>query len=102
MTPPVTRIIAIDWTTVITALVAILPAIVVGFLNYLQQKVVQKDVATVKEQTNHIKDALVAATALASHAAGVQDEKIRVAIKTGEPLDTVISGSPINKQQNIK
>ena len=98
MTPPVTRIIAIDWTTVITALVAIVPAIVVGVLNYFQQKVVRQDVATVKEQTNHIKDALVAFTALASHAAGVQDEKIRVAIKAGEPLNTIVSGPPITKQ----
>ena len=38
-----------------------------------------ENIKQVEVQTNHIKDALVAATALASHAEGVKDEKLRAA-----------------------
>ena len=91
-------VVKVDWTTVLTALVAVVPAITIGILNYFQQKVVKMDVATVKEQTNHIKDALVLSTATASHAQGVQDEKIRVAVASNVPIATVVAGTPIKEQ----
>ena len=89
---------SVDWTVVLTALVAIIPAAIIGVLNYLQQRAVKTDIATVKEQTNHIKDALVASTKIASHAEGVQDEKIRVADEMNVPIKTVVAGTPIKEK----
>lgn len=81
--------------TVAVALIAAGPALIVAVLNYLQQRGISKDMCTVKEQTNHIKDALIASTKVASHAEGVQDEKIRVAVESNVPVKTVIAGTPI-------
>ena len=72
--------------TVQLALIASIAPTLVAILNYLQGRKTQSAITTVKEQTNHIKDQLVAATALASHAAGVTDEKLRAAVEQGVPI----------------
>lgn len=68
------------------ALIASIGPTIIGILNAVHQFTASKKVEQMGEnikqvevQTNHIKDALVAATALASHAEGVKDEKLRAA-----------------------
>lgn len=75
---------------------------VLGVLNLIHQVIVAKkmtsigdNIQKVETATNHMHDALVASTKIASHAEGVQDEKIRVANNAGISLDTVISGPHI-------
>lgn len=74
------------------AIIASIGPTIIGVLNALQARRIGVNVQTVKKATDGMKDALVAATAQASHAEGVKDEKIRVAIKEGTPIDTVVSG----------
>jgi hypothetical protein len=85
------------------ALIASAGPTLIGLLNLAHQiKVARKvfdmgeNIKNVEVQTNHIKDALVASTALASHAEGVQDEKIRTALEANIPINTVVAGNPIN------
>ena len=84
--------------TVQVAIIASIPPTIVGVLNYMQQRQVKSAVRLVKSQTDGIKDALVASTKLASHAEGVRDEKIRSAIESNVPINTVVSG-PTEKDQ---
>ena len=66
------------------AIIASIGPTAIGLLNILHQVMVARkviemgvNIKRVETQTNSIKDALVASTALASHAEGVRDEKIR-------------------------
>jgi hypothetical protein len=61
--------------TVIVAIIAATP----GILTLIQQIVSNQHIKEVKEQTNGLTSALVAATATASRAQGVRDEKVRAA-----------------------
>ena len=61
------------------ALIASIGPTIIGILNALHQYKTGIDIKRVEVQTNSIKDALVASTALASHAEGVKDEKLRAA-----------------------
>jgi hypothetical protein len=76
--------------TVQVALIVTIGPTIIGALNLLHQIIVARKVSEVgdhlkaetkeiKAATNGMKDALVAATAKASHAEGVQDEKNRAA-----------------------
>jgi hypothetical protein len=80
---------------IIAATGAAVPTLALGVMNYLQQRKLSKNMHEVKKQTNHIKDQLMEKTALASHAEGVQDEKIRVAVEQNVPVNTVVAGTPI-------
>lgn len=86
--------------TVHVAIIASIGPTLIGLLNIAHQIMVSRKVVVmgknlneVRVQTNHIKDQLVASTALASHAEGVRDEKIRSAIETGVPINSVVAGS---------
>ena len=61
--------------TVIVALIAATP----GILTLIQQIVSNQHIKDVKKQTDGMTSALVAATATASRAQGVRDEKVRAA-----------------------
>lgn len=69
------------------AIIASIGPTLIGLVNaahqYVATRKIGQNIQKVEEQTNHIKDALVASTALASHAEGVKDEKIRAAAETG-------------------
>lgn len=71
------------------ALIASAGPTAIGLLNILHQVMMARKVIAmgvniqkVETATNHMKDALVQSTALASHAEGVRDEKIRAAAET--------------------
>lgn len=65
------------------ALIASIGPTIIGIIGALHQyqssKAIGENVKRVEMQTNSMKDALVASTALASRAEGVKDEKIRAA-----------------------
>ena len=70
------------------AIIASIGPTLVGLLNLAHLVITASRVAAmganvkqIEVQTNHIKDALVAATAKASHAEGVKDEKLRAAVE---------------------
>ena len=56
-----------------------------------------ENIQRVEAQTNHIKDQLMEKTALASHAQGVNDEKIRVAVESNVPIQSVVAGPVVPK-----
>jgi hypothetical protein len=81
------------------AIIASIGPTLIGLVNAISQirtsrriNGIGENVQKVETATNHMHDALVASTKLASHAEGVNDEKIRVAIKENIPIDTVVSG----------
>ena len=80
------------------ALIASAGPTAIGLLNIAHQVMVARKVAEmgvniqkVETATNHIHDALVASTAMASHAEGVRDEKIRVAIEQNVPVNAAVT-----------
>jgi len=82
--------------TVQVAIIASVGPTIIGLCNILHQVMVARKLSTslknVETQTDGMKTALVAATRQAAHAEGVNDEKIRVANKTGVPINTVVAG----------
>ena len=87
--------------TVTVAIIASIGPTLIGGLNLLHQVIMARKVAAMGEnikkvevQTNHIKDALVASTALASHAQGVKDEKLRAAT---EAVDRTVKSAEAPK-----
>jgi hypothetical protein len=73
------------------ALIAVIASIgptIVGIINAVHQSksnakvdVIGENVKKVETQTNSMKDALIASTALASRAEGAKDEKLRAAVE---------------------
>lgn len=88
--------------TVHVALIASAGPTMIGLLNIFHQVMVARKVVVMGEnlkrvetQTNSIKDALVVATAKASHAEGVKDEKLRAATEQALPAATIqTKGTP--------
>lgn len=83
------------------ALIASIGPTIIGILNAVHQfssskKVTEMgvNIQRVETQTNSIKDALVASTALASHAEGVKDEKLRAALEQPRPAPVDIPAKP--------
>lgn len=64
--------------SLISLCVTSLTAVVLAWIAYKQASL-SRNLQTLKEQTNHIKDALVASTAKASHAEGVAEGKAAAA-----------------------
>jgi hypothetical protein len=74
--------------TITVALIASIGPSLVALINLLGQRRIGSHVAAIKKATDGMHDALVASTALASHAEGVKDEKVRVADVAKEKLDS--------------
>ena len=81
------------------ALIASIGPTIIGILNALHQysssKSIGENVKRVELQTNSMKDALVASTALASRAEGAKDEKLRAAIEQVDKQAAATDGTKV-------
>lgn len=71
------------------ALIASIGPTIIGIIGALHQYKTGQNVKRLETQTNSIKDALVASTALAAHAEGMKDQKILTSAEAAAPVKNV-------------